>query len=54
MSNLAVKDHAIPIEELLERPLVSSKDLRENGYNPGLLSYYESKGVVEKVARAHI
>ena len=51
MSNLAIKEHTIPIEELLERPLVSSKDLRENGYKPSLLSYYESKGVLEKVAR---
>lgn len=51
MGNLAIKDHPIPIEELLDRPLVSSRDLRENGYKPSLLSYYESKGVIEKVAR---
>lgn len=51
MSNLAVKDNTIPIETLLEQPLISSRELRENGYNPGLLSYYENKGVIEKVGR---
>lgn len=51
MSNLAIKkDHPVSIEELLERPLVSSKDLRENGHNPSLISYYEKKGVVDRVA----
>ena len=51
MSNPAFKDHTIPIEVLLSQPLISSKELRENGYNSSLLRYYESKGVIEKVGR---
>lgn len=48
----ATKDQeTITIQELLDRPLVTSKDLRDHGYNPGLLSYYESKGLIERVGR---
>ncbi len=51
MSNLARKDNKISIESLLDKPLVSSKDLRSNGYSSSLLSYYERLGVIERVGR---
>ena len=46
------KNHTqTPIGELLTRPLLSSKDLRKNGHGPGLLSYYERQGLIERVGR---
>ena len=45
------KRSATPIQKLLKKPLVSSKDFRENRHPPGLLRYYEKKGIIKRVGR---
>ena len=45
------KKSVTPIQKLLKKPLVSSKDFRENGYPPDLLRYYEKKGIIKRVER---
>ena len=45
------KQSITPIQKLLKKPMVSSKDFRENGYPPGLLRYYEKKGFIKRVER---
>ena len=45
------KKSVIPIQKLLKKALVSSKDFRENGHPPGLLRYYEKKGILKRVGR---
>ena len=45
------KRAVIPIAKLLKKTLVTSKDFRENGHSPGLLRYYEKKGVIKRKGR---
>ena len=45
------KKSIIPIQKLLKRTLVSSKDFRKNGHPPGLLRYYEKKDILKRVGR---
>ena len=41
----------IPIAKLLQKPLIRTQDLRDNGHHPSLLSYYTNKGLLERVGR---
>ena len=45
------KRSPVPIQKLLKKALVSSKDFRENGHPPGLLRYYEKKGQLKRAGR---
>ena len=51
MKKVKRKKSIIPIQKLLKKGLVSSKDFRENGHPPGLLRYYEKKGLLKRVGR---
>ena len=51
MKRIKQKKSVIPIQKLLKKTLVSSKDFRENGHPPGLLRYYEKKGLLKRVGR---
>ena len=51
MKKIKRKKSAIPVQKLLKKALVSSKDFRENGHPPGLLRYYEKKGILKRVGR---
>lgn len=45
------KRSVIPLQRLIKKPLLSSKDFRKNGQPPGLLRYYEKKGLLKRVGR---
>ena len=45
------KKDSTAVQKLLRKPLVHSRDFRENGHPSGLLSYYQSQGVIRKVER---
>ena len=51
MRKTAQDKSPIPVQKLLKRTLVSSKDFRGNGHPPGLLRYYEKKGILKRVGR---
>ena len=51
MKKVRQKRSVIPVQKLLKKALISSKDFRENGHPPGLLSYYEKKGIIKRVGR---
>ena len=51
MKKMKQKKSVIPIQKLLRKALVSSKDFRENRHPPGLLRYYEKKGILKRVGR---
>ena len=51
MRKVKQKKSIIPIHRLLKKALVSSKDFRENEHPPGLLRYYEKKGLLKRVGR---
>ena len=51
MEKVKQKKSIIPIHKLLKKNLVSSKDFRVNGHPPGLLRYYEKKGLLKRVGR---
>ena len=45
------KKNQISIQMLLRNYFVHSRDFRENGHPPGLLRYYEKKGILKRVGR---
>lgn len=45
------KKKSIPIQKLLNKSLIYSRDFRDNGYSSSLLSYYQNQGLVQKVER---
>lgn len=51
MKKLRQKKSIIPIQKLLKKALVSSKDFRKNGHPTGLLRYYEKKDRLKRVGR---
>ncbi len=51
MRKVTQKKPPVPVQKLLKKDLISSKDFRENGHPPGLLRYYEKKGLIKRVGR---
>ena len=51
MRKVKRKKSPIPVQKLLKKTLISSKDFRENEHPPGLLRYYEKKGLIKRVGR---
>ena len=45
------KKKSIPIQKLLNKSLIHSRDFRDNGYPSSLLSYYQNQGIIKKVER---
>ena len=45
------RKNQLTVQELLKKPLIYSKDFRDNGYPSSLLSYYQNQGVIKKVER---
>ena len=51
MKKVRQNKSVIPIQKFLKKALISSKDFRKNGHPPGLLRYYEKKGLFKRVGR---
>ena len=51
MKRVKQKKSVTPIQKLLKKSLISSKDFRDNGHPPGLLRYYEKRGLLKRVGR---
>ena len=51
MRKVTQKKPPVPVQKLLKKTLISSKDFRENGHPPGLLRYHEKKGLIKRVGR---
>ena len=49
--NEPMKKNRLPVEKLLQQPLIRIQDFRDNGHHPSLLSYYANKGLLERVGR---
>ena len=51
MKIVKMKKNRLPVEKLLQKPLIRIQDFRDNDHHPSLLSYYANKGLLERVGR---